>query len=211
MREYIKKLKGKTVIMMCIGVALIGVGVALLRLSGLGTDPFSCMNIGVSNHLPISYGTYQLFVNIVLFVPMAFFYRMGLGLGTIVNMVGVAYVADFMMWLLHFVNVTEQTVAPVFWMRIFLLMAGICVLCFGVAFYMECNLGIAPYDALGPMIEKYTKGKLKFKWARIITDVICVTIGYFTGAVVGIATVVTAFFTGPLVSFFREKVVGRWI
>jgi uncharacterized membrane protein YczE len=74
---------------------------------------------------------------------------------------------------------------------------------------MESDLGIAPYDALGQEIEMWTKKRLKFTYARIMTDVICVGIGFALGSVVGISTLITAFFTGPLVTFFRTHVAVK--
>ena len=55
---------------MVLAIIIISLGVSFMRLSNLGTDPFNCMNLGVSSHLPISYGTYQMLFNIVLFIPL---------------------------------------------------------------------------------------------------------------------------------------------
>lgn len=209
-KEYIQNLRVRIVVLMCMGVALIGISIGMLRVSGFGADPFSCMNLGISSHLPVSYGTFQLMLNTVLLVPVICLYRKGIGLGTIVNMVCVAYIADFTVWLMQCVDLTTETAAPVLWLRILLLLSGFCVLCLGVALYMECGLGVAPYDAMGPIIEECSKGKIKFRWARVITDLFCFIVGCVSGAVVGVATVVTAFFTGPLVGFFREKLVKKW-
>lgn len=206
-----KKMQMKTVVLMILGVICIGISVGLLKLSSFGTDPFACMNTGVSAHLPISFGTYQLIVNIVLLVFMILFYRQGLGLGTVVNMVGVGYVTDFTIWIMSKLGITIEYLEPMWIWRIVCLLAGLVVLCFGIALYMGCNLGIAPYDALGIIVEQSTKERVKFKWARVITDIICVTIGISFGGPLGIATVITAFFTGPLVSLFADHLVARWI
>ncbi len=200
------KVSLKRVIWVFIGVALIGIGSTFLRISGMGTDPFGCMNIGVSGVIGIGYGTYQLIVNIVLLIPLFIFLRKGIGIGTFVNMIGVGYVSDFGVFLLGKIGLTDESVADSLLIRIVFLIVALLIFCMGVAIYMECNLGIAPYDALGEMIPMWTKDKIKFSVARIITDIICVAIGFFTGSVVGVATVITAFFTGPVVSMFRKLV-----
>ncbi len=82
------------------------------------------------------------------------------------------------------------------------------MVCFGVALYMFCDLGSAPYDRLGVIIENYSHGKIKFKWARVCLDIFSTVVGFLTGSVIGIGTVIIAFFTGPIVSFFREKVIA---
>ncbi len=200
------KISIKRIILVFIGVALIGIGSTFLRISGMGTDPFGCMNIGVSGVIGIGYGTYQLIVNIVLLIPLFIFLRKGIGIGTFVNMIGVGYVSDFGVFLLGKIGLTDESIADSLLIRIVFLIVALFIFCMGVAIYMECNLGIAPYDALGEMIPMWMKNKIKFSAARIITDIICVAIGFFTGSVVGVATVITAFFTGPVVSMFRKLV-----
>ena len=44
---------------------ILGLGIAMLRLSGFGTDPFTCMNLGVSSHLPVSFAVYQMIFNVL--------------------------------------------------------------------------------------------------------------------------------------------------
>ena len=56
----------KRYFMAFIGVVFIGLSVAVLNLSGFGVDPFSCMNMSVSAHLPFSFGVWQIFVNAVI-------------------------------------------------------------------------------------------------------------------------------------------------
>lgn len=202
-----KKYTVKRVIWVILGVCFIGLGSALLRISGMGQDPFGCMNLGVSGVLRMDFGTYQLAVNVVLLIPMLIWMRKGLGIGTIVNMIGVGYVSDFGVYIFAGLGITAEGLAGRLWMQLLFMVLAVAVLCLGIALYMECDLGIAPYDALGEIIPLWTKGKIKFFAARVITDVICVAIGFVSGSVIGIATVITAFFTGPLVSFFRKKVI----
>lgn len=190
---------------MCLGVICIGASVGMMRIANFGTDPFSCMNLGISSHLPVSYGTCQLLVNLVLFIVMALALRKAIGLGTIVNMAGCGYIADFLVWLLGHFDISTESMAEHLIIRGVLMLAAVVLLGFGAGLYMQCDIGIAPYDALGQVIEQALHGKLQYKWTRIGTDLICVAVGFFAGSVVGVATVITAFFTGPLVTFFRNR------
>ena len=52
--------------MMLLGIALISVAVGCYRLSEFGVDAFTCMNLGISGFLGMSFGNWQLFVNIVI-------------------------------------------------------------------------------------------------------------------------------------------------
>ena len=194
-----------------IGNVIIGIGCALFRLAGLGTDPFSCMNLGVSSYLPISYGTYQMLLNFVLLIPMAIWYRKGINVGSFVNMIGVAYVSDLVVYLLKLAGWTSESVSGHMGARIIIMIIALIFYCIGVAFYVECELGVAPYDALGQMIEMWTGARVKFSVARILLDVFSVAVGFFTGSVIGVATLVTACMTGPLVTWIREHVARRAI
>lgn len=85
--------------MMVAGILLIGISVGLLRLAAFGVDPFSCMNMGISGFLGMSFGNWQLIANILLLIVVFFTARSFIGLGTVVNMVFVGYIADFVCWL----------------------------------------------------------------------------------------------------------------
>lgn len=199
------------IIWVIIGNLIIGVGCALFRLANLGTDPFSCMNLGVSSHLPISYGTYQMLWNFVFFVPMLIWYRQGIHFGSFVNMIGVAYMSDFIVWLCGQGGITSEQMQTSMGIRLINMLLALVFYCVGVGIYVECAIGVAPYDALGQMIEMWTKGKVKFSVARVLLDVVSVTIGFVTGSVVGIATLVTACMTGPLVTWVRKNLASRII
>lgn len=190
--------------------AILGLGIALLRLSGFGTDPFTCMNLGVSSHLPVSFAAYQVLFNIVLIIPVFILDRRSFGIGTLTNMVLLGYFVEFFMFLFSLLGVTIQGMQGNLIMRAAALVAGVLVVCFGVALYMACDLGAGPYDRLPVVIEMYSHGKIKYKWARVAQDVISAGIGIATGSVIGIGTVIVALFTGPVVSFFRDTAVA-WI
>lgn len=90
---------GRRATMMVAGILLIGISVGLLRLAAFGVDPFSCMNMGISGFLGMSFGNWQLIANILLLIVVFFTARSFIGLGTVVNMVFVGYIADFVCWL----------------------------------------------------------------------------------------------------------------
>ena len=68
-------------------------------MSGFGVDPFSCMNLGISGFLGMSFGNWQLIMNAALLLIVWFTVRHCIGPGTIINMVLVGYTADFLCWL----------------------------------------------------------------------------------------------------------------
>ena len=212
MEETTKKGRGdlaKRVIWVILANVILGLGISLLRLSSFGTDPFTCMNLGVSSYLPIGYGTYQMLFNLLLFIPVFILDRKSFGIGALINMLLLGYIVDAFVALFALGGITIQGLSGLLPVRVLLLVAGVLVVCLGIALYMACDLGAAPYDRLSVVVENYSHGKLKFRWVRVAMDVLSTAIGFFTGSVVGIGTVVVAFFTGPIVSFFRDTVVVR--
>lgn len=208
MDEKRKKLLLRTMWMVAANVIL-GLGIALLRLSSFGTDPFTCMNLGVSSHLPISYAVYQMLFNVLLYIPVFLLDRKSFGVGALTNMILLGYFVEFFMFLFSLGGITIEGLSGNMAMRILALAAGVLVLCFGVALYMACDLGAAPYDRLPVIVENCSRGKIKYKWARVAQDVISAGIGFATGSVVGAGTVIVALFTGPVVSFFRDTAVAK--
>lgn len=196
--------------MMLTGILFISICVGCYRLSGFGVDAFTCMNLGISGYIGMSFGTWQLIMNLVLLIVVFFTVRRCIGAGTIVNMVCVGYGADLICWLVQDVLAAEMTLA----LRIFALLLGCIFAGLGVAFYMVAEMGIAPYDSAALILQKWTKGRIPFQFARVITDVVCVLTGIvfclFAGddiwMIVGIGTIINAFFNGPLIQFFRTHV-----
>ncbi len=196
--------------MMLFGILLIGMCVASYRMSGFGVDAFSCMNLGVSGFLGMSFGNWQLIVNAALLVVVWLTMRRCIGLGTIVNMVCVGYAADFLCWLC-LDRLGMPVTLPV---RILLLALGTLFASLGCAFYMTADMGISPYDSVALIITKYTRERISFRLARVLSDVTVVVVGVVfclmshgsIWAIVGLGTIVNACCNGPLIQFFRERI-----
>lgn len=195
--------------MMILGILFIGLCVSFLRLSGFGVDPFSAMNLGISGFIGWSFGTWQLLMNAVILVIVFFQARHCIGAGTIINMIFVGYIADFVCWLAQDVVQIEMSLS----LRIIALVLAQLMASMGVALYMVADMGIAPYDSVAIIIEKLTHQKIPFHKARVLSDVVVVIVGIAFAsasgagvwAVAGIGTVVNACFNGPLIQFFKAK------
>ncbi|MCI8665711.1 MAG: hypothetical protein HFG82_03460 [Dorea sp.] len=200
----------KRCVMMITGILFIGICVGAFRLSAFGVDAFTCMNLGISGFIHMSFGNWQLIMNGAILVLVFFTIRHCIGAGTIVNMVGVGYMADFICWLFHEALKVEM-VLP---LRIVALVIGCLFAGLGVSFYMVAEMGIAPYDSVALIIEKWTQGKIPFQYARVVSDVTVVIIGVvfclLSGGelrlIIGIGTICNALFNGPLIQFCKVHV-----
>lgn len=196
--------------MMMLGNCFIGMCVGAYRLSGLGVDAFSCLNLGVSGFLGMSFGNWQLTINVFLLAAEFLTCRSLIGAGTLVNMVGVGYLADFICWL--FIDVLGVTMTLP--LRVIALILGGALSGMGVALYMVADMGVAPYDSAAMIVERLSGGKIAFRTARVTIDVLCVAIGVAfcllghgqLSALLGVGTVCNALFNGPIIQFFKTKV-----
>ncbi len=204
----------KRSLMMVTGILFIGICVGAYRLSAFGVDAFTCMNLGISGFLGMSFGAWQLLMNAAILAVVFLKARKCIGAGTIVNMVGVGYLADFICWLFRGVEMTLP-------MRIGALALGSVFAGLGVAFYMVAEMGIAPYDSVAIMLENASKGRIPFQRARALSDVTVVIVGVvlclLSGGelrlIIGIGTICNALFNGPLIQFFKthaaEPIMSR--
>lgn len=204
----------KRVFMCVIGVLICGVSVGFFKLAAFGVDPFQAFMGGLDAIVPIEFGTLYVIANIVLLLFSLVADRHYIGLATLVNLFLLGYVVQYTQELLLFLF-PELSLAG----RILFLVIGLVMICFSMSLYFVADLGVSTYDAIALIItETWKIGK--FRYVRIISDFICVSAGtilyYFaTGslqgvtAIVGIGTVITAFFTGPLIDYFRENVAKK--
>lgn len=183
-----------------VGVLVIGLGSGLLKAIDVGVDPYTAANIGISTLLGWDLGSYQLLSNLVLFIPMLIWGRKYIGVGSAVNMVFAGYAIQFFAGVLT--PLVPADPAPVVTMILFVV--GICVFALGASLYMTAALGTAPYDALAPMIVDATGAK--YRVVRTAQDVIFLILAVVFHGAIGVGTTVTAFFTGPLIEFFTQRV-----
>lgn len=215
MRKYFTKEIGIRCLVCVTAVIFVGLGTAILRLSCMGTDPFSAMNYAVSEVSGLPLGTVMMIVSACMMVLCAVFMRNAIGFGMAANMFLLGTSADF--WLHIIRNVTGLdgnfigTQHLLF--RLVLVVFGILCIVFFNSFVLAANVGISAYDALGYIIEKLTAGKLPFKTARILTDLFCVCTallltlrGGKPWEIIGIGTAAMAVGTGPLLTFMKQRV-----
>ncbi len=185
------------------GMAAAGIAVGFFKRAFFGVDPFQCFCNGINQVIPIGFGTLYMLINAVLLVIDFFLDRHYIGISTFINLFLLGYAAEF----------SEQLLAqwfgdPGIWGRILFLVIGIVVSCIAAAFYYTADLGVSTYDAI-PLHIADRKPKLfgkvlPFRVIRIISDLICVGIGFALGFAPGIGTVITALFMGPLIAFFKK-------
>ena len=210
------KISARRVFMSLCGVIVCAVAVGVFKLAAFGVDPFQSLMSGLDQLIPIKFGTLYVIVNAILLIFSLVANRRAIGIATFINLFLLGYITQFTYEYLQTVFV-----APSVLVRLACLAVAIVVICFGSALYMTADLGVSTYDAVAiTMADKWHWGK--FKYIRIVTDFICVALGvacFLAGggtwsgvpAVAGFATIITAFFMGPLIDFFNRKVAQPFL
>ncbi len=201
------KPKMKTRVMMIVVAHIVmGLGVALLKIVGLGTDPYSAMMLGLTNHTPLDYGTFCLIGNCVFFVIEILFGRKYIGIGTIANWFLLGYLVMFWSWVFDLVGIVCPTS---FVLRVIICVVAILILGFSLSFYQSADVGSSPYDCL-PLI-MVDRLHMPFFAARVALDAASLLVCFLAHGVLGLGTVLVMLFLGPIAGFinthFSEKFV----
>lgn len=223
---------GTRMIMMILGIIVQAFGLSLLIRLELGTDPCTCLTLGVMKYIPIQVGTAQLICHLINFAIVLRFDWSMIGFGTIGNMVCLGYINQF------FGYIWDTFLPADFFesnaVRYGLLIPVLAVFILGAAAYMTAGLGTSPYDAVPFIIADRKQAaanhavsdsetvtpqkKLSFKAVRMIWDISYMAggillaafskDGFIFGETVGIVTVVIAFGLGPVISWM-QKIMSR--
>lgn len=193
--------------MTSIGVIVCSVSVGIFNIAAFGVDPFQCFAQG--SHLLFSeylgYGTYYFILSLLMLAVLFIWDKHFIGIATFVNMFFTGYIIDFSY---RFLELTLPTVTVS--QRFLLLLAALILMCFGSSLYYTADLGVSVYDAISLIAAKkkirINKRIVPFKWIRVASDLVCIAAGCIFGKLPGIGTIITAFFMGPLISLFNQKI-----
>lgn len=181
-----------------LGLVLFGFGEALLVTAGIGVSPWTVFAEGVTNITGWSLGfaTFVISLSVLgLWIPL----RQAPGMGTILNVIIIALVLEFVLPLLPEFE-TYITNAG-------LAVAGVLVTGFGGAIYLIANLGPGPRDGLMTGLQGVTGQPI----ARVRTfiELSVVVIGWALGGTLGLGTVLFALGIGPAMALGMQILQSR--
>lgn len=192
--------KNKRLAMAFLGVIITGFCVGIIQKGSLGTDPFTCFVTGLANLFGSTYSRFYLIIMAVILVGVFVLEKHYIGIATLLNLFFTGVAADFMRGLLNFVF-PEPSMA----IRTMLLVLGVLISCFSASLYFTADLGVSGYDAVSLIAANKYK-LLPFRICRILSDFSCVIVGFIFHANVGVGTVITALFMGPVIQWFNTHV-----
>ena len=193
------------------GVSVAGLGIGMLKRASFGVDPFQIFMVGMDSLIPLSFGTVYLITGLSLVTLSLIFDRRLIGIGTVYTFLCQGYIIDASVKIC-----TLVFPAPAFITRVLLFIIGFTLLCLATAVYFNADQGVSAYDAISIMMTGRL-GFKKFRYNRVLTDVICLISGcliyLFSGGTLleitsftGIGTILIAIFMGPAVDVFRNLI-----
>lgn len=194
-------------------IFLMGFNLSFLIEAAWGTDPYSFMNLNLAGKLGWTLGNWQLALNAGILLFMLLFGPELIGAGTVLNMVMIGYTADFFRWLWLRLGLHAVICLPEYLpLRVTVFVLGLCCFVVVTAVYVNCDMGLSPYDAAGKILSSWLPRIPPFA-VRIVYDLCAVGIGLAAGltssrGVQGslLGTVIMAFAIGPAIT-----AVGSWM
>jgi uncharacterized membrane protein YczE len=172
-----------------IGLAVFGIGDALVVASELGNSPWTVLAEGVSVHSPLSIGaaTFVIGATVLLgWLPL----RVRPGLGTILNIVVISSAIDATLWLLPDIHALGARWA--------VLIGGIVIVGVGSGLYLGAAMGPGPRDGLMTGINRRTGWPIAA--VRTGIESTAVFFGFLLGGTVGVGSLLFAVLIGPSVA-----------
>jgi uncharacterized membrane protein YczE len=173
-----------------VGLGLFAFGIVLLLEAGLGLSPWDVLNQGISERTPLSFGTANVVVALLVLV-VAWLLGARIGPGTVANAVLIGVFVDL---LLQLDALTALADAPL-GVRIAMLVGGIVIIGLGSALYIGANMGAGPRDSLMLVLAHRTGHRVGV--VRALLEISVTVVGFLLGGTVGIGTLAFAFGIGP--------------
>jgi uncharacterized membrane protein YczE len=176
----------KIFLVLLVGLALFGLGEALLIQSSIGNSPWSVFAQGLSLQTPLSIGQSTAVTSVavlLLWIPL----KQKPGFGTLAN---IAVISIFIQIGVDHIPVVDSNFA----MQILYVLFGIGLVGFGSALYITCGLGPGPRDGL--MTSLHQRTGVRISRVRLSIEVCVLIAGSALGGTVGLGTAMFALFIG---------------
>ncbi|HEU0337623.1 MAG TPA: hypothetical protein VFR43_13765 [Gaiellaceae bacterium] len=181
-----------------LGLSLFAAGIVLLLESGLGLSPWDVLNQGLSEHTPLSFGTANVAVALLVLV-VAWLLGARIGPGTVANAVLIGLFVDGLLAIDAVERLSDASLAA----RVAMLVGGILVIGAGSALYIGANMGAGPRDSLMLVLAHRTRTRVGV--VRTLLEAAVTAVGFVLGGTVGIGTLAFVVGIGPAIE------AGFWL
>lgn len=185
-----------SLIVLCLGLTLCGVGESLLFRSALGNSPWTLLADGISKQTNLNVALVSLLISLFILAIWRV-WHIKIGLGTLVNTFLTAisfYYANKIIPSMGDANII---------LRIIMCFIGVTIIGLGSALYISCFLGTGPRD--GVMVAISGRYNKSLSFVRTALELFACISGYLLGGTFGLGTAIFAFLVGPALAFFVQR------
>lgn len=180
------------ILQLMVGLAGVGLGVAVMIGAGVGLSPWDALHQGLSEQLDVAVGTVSIglgFVVFLLWIPL----KQRIGVGTLVNVFAIGFfINQFLRFSFH----------PSGGWRYVASVAGDVIIAAGGGLYIGAGLGTGPRDGL--MTGLVARG-FPLRTVRTLIELSVLVLGWFLGGNVGFGTVLFALTVGPILHCVLQR------
>lgn len=181
-----------------LGILLVGVGISLNAMAGLGNDPVTIFYDGIKNMAGLSAEQLGVATNIVnwgLLVIVFFLDKHYVNIGTFIYILPLGTIIDSATKIIESLHISHTMLA-----RSFMAALGCMILAMGLGLFIAIDMGVDSFTGIVLILRDKTKKP--YKMVKICFDFTCVLLGILLGGKFGVVTLLTAIFTGILISYF---------
>jgi uncharacterized protein len=195
--------KVKRALSFLVGLGILSLGISFTILCDLGAGAWDALNVGLSNLIGFTVGTWVILIGVVLIFINALLLKKRPEFISIVTVLIIGYFIDF--WLLFvFPDLKLETML----VRFIILIIGVLLMGVGIATYLQAKFAIIPIDRF--MMAIQLRLKVSLGVAKTIAEVTALVFAFIVGGPIGIGTILVTVSIGPMIQLFfphLERVV----
>lgn len=176
-----------------VGLLLLTFSISLIVLSGIGASPWDAANAGLGERFVFSFGTWTTITGILLVFLISFITKEKPVYTSIIVGVVTGILIDFWTQILQMVNISEGFLIGII---------GIILFALGINLYTKTNLPVNPIDNFMVNLMKYKN--MSFAKAKLITDIIGLTIALIVGGPIGLGTIIIYLLVPVMLQIFDK-------
>lgn len=172
-----------------IGLVIVSFGVSLTIKADLGAGAWDALNVGLSNVIGLTVGSWVIIVGLVLIFLNAYLLKTKPEFLAAFTIVIVGFLIDF--WLLFVLKNWTPTNNYV------VLGIGLVTLSIGISIYLQAKFPLIPIDNL--MIALKARLKINLMVAKTIGEITALLLAFLFNGPIGIGTLLITFLIGPMI------------
>jgi uncharacterized protein len=190
-----------------IGLVIVSFGVSMTIKAGLGTGAWDAMNVGLSETVGLTPGSWVVIVGIVLIFVNAALVKRRPDIAAVITLLITGVLIDF--WILR---VFDELVVTGYGKQFAVFVLGMVMLSLGLAIYLQPRFPLIPIDNF--MMALRERFGLNLMVAKTLGEVIALSAAFLFKGPIGIGTLIVTFAIGPLIQFFYpffEKLLNKLV